>query len=83
MVFITLISFLMLPGFCAFSGQQLLIIWDMIIEIFCPICERRGIKKKLLEVDSGARGIIYPFCKRCHKNVRIPLVPECHVKRKA
>lgn len=42
-------------------------------EVFCPICERAGIKRKLLEVDSKATGIIYPWCKAHKENVRIEL----------
>lgn len=43
------------------------------ISIFCPVCKRKGRRKKLLEVDRNARGIIYPFCKCCHDNIRIDL----------
>ena len=49
--------------------------------IYCPECLKRGYKKKLLEVEDNATGIIYPYCKCCHKNVTIKLnnrVPECH-----
>ena len=56
----------------------------MKIEVFCPECAKRGIKKKLLEVDSNARGKIYPWCKVDKHNVEIDLdnlrtnkVPEC------
>lgn len=47
------------------------------IDIFCPVCETlRHKRKKLLEVDINARGTIYPYCKLCHSNVEIELVPE-------
>lgn len=56
----------------------------MKIEVFCPECAKRGAKKKLLEVDSKARGKIYPWCKVDKRNVEIDLdnlrtnkVPEC------
>lgn len=42
-------------------------------EIFCPTCAIAGIKRKLMEVDSQATGIIYPYCKACKKNVRIDI----------
>lgn len=44
------------------------------IDIYCPVCaEQRHKKKKLLEVDKSAKGVIYPFCKLCHANVKIDL----------
>lgn len=43
------------------------------LEIFCPTCRQAGIKRKLMEVDEHADGIIYPYCKGCKKNVRIVL----------
>ena len=46
------------------------------IEIFCPECASRGFRKKLMEVDVGAKGIIYPYCKYCKKNIPIK-VPVC------
>lgn len=45
----------------------------MRLNIFCPECIKKGYKKKLLEVDSSANGVIYPYCKHCKKNVRIEL----------
>lgn len=45
----------------------------MKIEIFCPICATAGIKRKLMEADSNARGILWPWCKGCKKNVKIEL----------
>lgn len=48
----------------------------MRIEIFCPVCASAGIKRKLMEVDPGARGTIYPWCKGCHQNVKIILSGE-------
>ncbi len=47
------------------------------IDIFCPICAKeRHKKKKLLEVDPKASGVIYPYCKLCHCNVKVKLVPK-------
>lgn len=46
------------------------------IDIFCPECASRGFRKKLMEVDEGAKGIIYPYCKYCKKNIPIK-VPVC------
>lgn len=46
---------------------------NMNIEIFCPTCAKAGIRRKLLEVDSGARGVIMPWCKACKKNVKVIL----------
>ena len=43
------------------------------IEIFCPVCAKAGIKRKLMEVDKNASGIIYPYCKGCKQNIRIDL----------
>ena len=45
----------------------------MKIEIFCHVCAAAGIRRKLMEVESSARGIIYPYCKGCKKNVKIEL----------
>lgn len=45
----------------------------MKINIFCPVCAKAGIKRKLMEVDSAATGIVYPYCKGCKKNVEIDL----------
>lgn len=43
------------------------------IEIFCPTCAAAGIKRKLMEVDSLTKGIVYPYCKACKKNIKIEL----------
>ena len=43
------------------------------VEIFCPVCAAAGIRRKLLEVDSFTRGVIWPWCKGCKKNVKIEL----------
>lgn len=43
------------------------------IEIYCPICKKAKIKRKLMEVDKNALGIIYPYCKGCKSNVEITL----------
>ena len=45
------------------------------IEIFCPRCAAVGIRRKLMEVDSMASGVIYPYCKSCKKNIKIILKP--------
>lgn len=46
---------------------------DLREEIFCPICAAAGIRRKLMEVDSAAKGVVYPYCKGCKKNVRVEL----------
>ena len=43
------------------------------VDIFCPICAEAGIRRKLMEVDEGATGVIFPYCKGCKKNVRVEL----------
>ena len=43
------------------------------IEVFCPVCEAANIKRKLMEVDSEAVGLVYPYCKGCKKNIEIKL----------
>lgn len=43
------------------------------VEVFCPICAAAGIRRKLMEVDSEAKGVIWPWCKGCKKNVRVEL----------
>ena len=45
----------------------------MRINIFCPVCAAAGIHRKLMEVDSRAKGVVYPYCKGCKKNVEIEL----------
>lgn len=45
----------------------------MKLEIFCPVCAAAGIRRKLMEVDDGAKGTIYPYCKGCKKNIPIQL----------
>lgn len=42
-------------------------------EIYCPCCLAAGIKRKLMEVDKSAVGIIYPYCKGCKRNVLVKL----------
>ena len=42
-------------------------------DIFCPICAAAWIKRKLMEADTAAKGIIYPYCKGCKKNIKIEL----------
>lgn len=46
------------------------------IEIFCPLCASAGIRRKLMEADSAAEGVVYPYCKGCKKNVKIELRPQ-------
>ena len=45
------------------------------INIYCPVCASAGINhgkgRLLMQVDSEARGFIYPYCKSCKKNIRI------------
>ena len=43
------------------------------IIIYCPVCLKQGRKKKLLEVDENAKGILYPYCKGHRGEVRIEL----------
>nr|DAQ40509.1 MAG TPA: cysteine-rich protein [Caudoviricetes sp.] len=49
----------------------------MKIDIYCPVCAAAGINhgkgRLLMQVDKDARGIIHPWCKACHKNVKIVL----------
>ena len=42
-------------------------------DVYCPCCAAAGIKRKLLEVDKAAVGVIYPYCKGCKKNIPIIL----------
>ena len=44
--------------------------------IYCPSCAVANIHRKLMEVDSQASGVIYPYCKGCKKNQRIELIPN-------
>lgn len=46
---------------------------DLRVEVFCPICAAAGIRRKLMEVDSAAKGVVYPYCKGCKKNIRVEL----------
>lgn len=43
------------------------------VEIFCPVCAAAGIRRKLMEVDSEAKGVVWPYCKGCKKNVKVEL----------
>ena len=43
------------------------------IDVYCPSCAAAGIKRKLMEVDNDAKGVIYPYCKGCKKNVAVKL----------
>ena len=43
------------------------------VEVFCPICEAAGTHRKLMEVDSEAKGVVWPYCKGCKKNVKVEL----------
>jgi len=42
-------------------------------DIYCPSCRAAGIRRKLMEVDDTANGIIYPYCKGCKRNVTVEL----------
>lgn len=42
-------------------------------EIFCPVCAMAGIKRKLMETEDTASGVVYPYCKGCKKNIKIEL----------
>lgn len=43
------------------------------IEIFCPVCELKGMRRRLQLADDTAVGIIYPYCKFCKKNIPVRL----------
>ena len=43
------------------------------VEIFCPVCAAAGIRRKLMEADSEVKGIVWPYCKGCKKNVKVEL----------
>ena len=49
----------------------------MKIDIYCPICAAAGINhgkgRLLMQVDSNVRGVLYPYCKACKKNIKIEL----------
>lgn len=45
----------------------------MRIEIFCPVCAAAGIKRKLMEAERSAKGVVYPYCKGCRKNIKVEL----------
>lgn len=45
----------------------------MRVDIYCPDCAKAKIRRKLLEVDAGATGVIYPYCKGCKENKKIDL----------
>lgn len=52
------------------------------INVYCPSCAAAGIKRKLMEVDNDAKGVIYPYCKGCKKNVavKLPISAEKHLR---
>lgn len=43
------------------------------IEIYCPECAKTGRRKLLMKADSDAKGIVYPYCKECRREVKIEL----------
>lgn len=43
-------------------------------EIFCPVCAQAGIRRKLMEAEATAAGVVYPYCKGCKKNIKIELL---------
>ena len=45
----------------------------MRVSVYCPCCGAAGIKRKLMEVDTAAKGTIYPYCKACKRNIEIHL----------
>ena len=49
-------------------------------EIYCPVCEAVGIKRKLMEVEDTATGSIYPYCKHCKKNIIVELSGNGKIK---
>ena len=52
----------------------------MKIDIYCPVCAAAGINhgkgRLLMQVDSKAVCIVYPYCKACKKNIKIELKGE-------
>lgn len=52
------------------------------IDVYCPSCAAAGIKRKLMEVDNDAKGVIYPYCKGCKKNVavKLPISVDRHLR---
>lgn len=46
----------------------------MEVKVFCPNCGAAGFKKRLIEVDSSATGVIYPYCKGCKARHKILLL---------
>lgn len=39
--------------------------------IFCPICKKRGINKRLLDCSSDTGGTLYCWCKSCKQEIKI------------
>lgn len=52
----------------------------MRVEVFCPICAAAGIRRKLMEADSEAKGVIWPWCKGCRRNVKVVLTGKGEVE---
>ena len=52
----------------------------MRVEVFCPICAAAGIRRKLMEVDSEAKGVVWPWCKGCRRNVKVVLIGNGSIK---
>ena len=55
----------------------------MKIDIYCPDCAKANIRRKLLEVDESAAGVIYPYCKGCKENKKIDLDKVLHREESA
>ena len=42
-------------------------------KVYCPECLKRGRKQFVLYVDCKTAGIIFPYCKKCKKNIEVDL----------
>lgn len=43
------------------------------VKVYCPICARTHVRRWLMDVDTDASGVVYPYCKGCRRNVKIVL----------
>ena len=44
-----------------------------IYKVHCPVCEKNGRYKWLMNVGESAMGTFYPYCKVCRRNIKIEI----------
>ena len=49
---------------------------EKIYKVHCPVCERNGRYKWLMNIGEDATGTFYPYCKVCKANIKIEITDD-------